>query len=438
MKKFVTGLRYGNWQTRLYVISIPVCVLSGAGLIIASFFVNSMVMFLAGIALEIAVIALIQNYAIEEVLIERPEEGQKPTGKRTVKLKKPEEAEPEEIEPEESEREESSLKEPEPEQPQQTEEPEKKDQEPEAGESEPKARIKKARSKKEKIPKEKPEPERAEEEKHKPEEKKPEQSRAEKEEELVSYDEKKIKQVLYKYKVRKDHKMIIIDEWKEKNVHQCPVYIWVHRGRVHFLMIEGEARELSLPLAKAATLKYRKGIVCKAKEEYIQMRKNSLLSAVFEPFLPTYHNGNKNGRAVIYKNLFELGNGLLITNTSARTVMDLLHPEFQVEDSVTRNREYNDFYREIYKNSILFREQVIPTREYQARVNDILQQLAGSGAAEQEYEDTLQQLYRGKLITQEYITYYLQYRGQLQSTEAVRQGKRLQKGKKLKRKKRSR
>lgn len=419
MKKFVTGLRYGNWQTRLYVISIPVCVLSGTGLIIASFFVNSMVMFLAGVALGIAAIALIQNYAIEEVMIAPPEEEQEPTGKRTVKLKKPEEAEPEEMEPEKSEKEASGLKKPEQEQPQQTEEAGRKEQEPETRESEPKAKIKKERSEKEKIPKEKPEPERTE-------------------EELVSYDEKKIKQVLYKYKVRKDHKMIIIDEWKEKNVHQCPVYVWVHRGRVHFLMIEGETRELSLPLAKAATLKYRKGVVCKAKEEYIQMRKNSLLAAVFEPFLPTYHNGNKNGRAVVYKNLFELGNGLLITNTSARTVMDLLHPEFQVEDSVTRNREYNDFYQEIYKNSILFREQVIPTREYQARVNDILQKLAGSGAADQEYEDTLQQLYRSKLITQEYITYYQQYRGQLQSTEAVRQGKRLQKGKKLKRKKKRR
>lgn len=423
MKKFVTGLRYGDWKTRLYVISIPVCVLLGAGLIIASFFVNSMIMFLIGVALGISAIALLQNYAIEEVMIERTEEGQEPTEKRTVTLKRPAESElqePEKLE----ERPEEKLER----LPQKPEAAEVKEKEPQERKN---VESKKPKTRETKLQKEKSRPE-------KPEGKKPELNRAEKAEELVSYDEKKMKQVLYKYKVRKDHKMIMIDEWKEKDVHQCPVYIWVHRGRVHFLMIEGETREISLPLAKAATLKYRKGVVCKAKEEYIQMRKNSLLSAVFEPFLPTYHSGNKNGRPVVYKNLFELGHGLLVTNTSARTVMELLHPEFQVEDSVTRNREYNDFYREIYKNSILFREQVIPTKEYQGRVNDILQQLAGSGAAEQEYEDTLQQLYRSQLITQEYITYYLQYRGQLQSTEAVRQGKRLQKGKRLRKRRKNR
>lgn len=433
MKKFVTGLRYGNWQTRLYVISIPVCALAGIGLIVASFFVNSMVMFLIGVALGILVIALIQNYAIEEVITENVEQEseadtEKPDIpiKKEVKLKKPEEP---------------LLEESESKEPEQPKEPKKESKAEKNGKPEkPPKPEKPEKSQKPQKPPKPEKPQEPEKSKESEEPEKPEKAKKPKSanEELASYDEKKIKQVFYKYKVRKDHKMIIIDEWKAKDIHQCPVYIWVYHGKVHFLVLEGEARELSLPLTKVATLKYRKGVVCKAKDEYVSLRKNTLLSAVFEPFLPTYHNGNKNGRPVVFKNLFELGEGILITNTSARTVMDLLHPEFQVEDSVTRNRNYNDFYQQIYKNSILFREQVIPTKEYQNRVNDILQQLAFSGAATQEYEDTLQQLYRGKLITQEYITYYLQYRGQLQSAEAVRQGKRLQKGKKLQKKRKNR
>ena len=171
-----------------------------------------------------------------------------------------------------------------------------------------------------------------------------------------------------------------------------------------------------MPAVKAGTLTYVKGVVCKPKEEYPQFRKESLLSVVFTPYLPTYHNGEKDRRPIIYKNLFQLGSGLRVTNTSARTIMDLLHPAFQVDDRVTRDMKYNDFYKEIYKTGILFREQVLTVKEYKDRMSETLQKFAATGVAEQEYEKTLQALYRHKLITEEFVTYYLLYREKL-STE---------------------
>lgn len=412
MKKYLFGLRYGNWQTRLYVVSLPVCIAAGAGLVVASFIMNSMLMFLLGIGFGIGVVALLQCFTIEEgsfALAARtetpplePEAGPEKGIEVPVEAVRPEP----EAKEEEPKKEEKKKKEP--------RKKEKKKKEPMKQKPEPEP----LQPEEEKLVEEKPEPP-SEELVPEPKEQKKEdkeQERKDKEKELIAYDQKKIKHVFYKYKVRKDHKAIIIDEWKEKKVKQCPAYIWLHRSQVHLLLMGKETQELTIPVSKAGTLTYVKGVVCKAKEEYPQFRKESLLSAVFTPYLPTYHKGEKNGRTVIYKNLFQLGDGLLVTNTSARIIMELLHPAFQVHDRVTKDMQYNDFYKEIYKTGILFREQVLTVKEYKEGMSETLQKFAATGVADQEYEKTLQALYRNKLITEEFVTYYLLYREKL-STE---------------------
>lgn len=411
MKKYLFGLRYGTWLTRLYIVSIPVCILAGIGLVISSFILNSMLMFLLGIGFGIGVVALLQGFTIEEdsFVVTRkaedvPVEMEEASGEEDKKIKQ--EPEQKQEEPEE----------PQPEPPK--EKPEKKKKEKKIKEKKAKKEPEKEKPEPSKPEKEEPEPPLKEPEPEPKEQKKEdkEQERKEKEKELAAYDQKKIKQVFYKYKVRKDHKVIIIDEWKEKDIKQCPAYIWLHRGQIHLLLMGKETQELTMPVVKAGTLTYVKGVVCKPKEEYPQFRKESLLSTVFSPYLPTYHNGEQDRRPMIYKNLFQLGSSLRVTNTSARTIMNLLHPAFQVDDRVTRDMKYNDFYKEIYKTGILFREQVLTVKEYQDRVSETLQKFAATGVAEQEYEKTLQALYRHKLITEEFVTYYLLYREKI-STE---------------------
>lgn len=372
MKKFLTGLRYGNWLTKLYVISIPICILVGIVLIVLSFVWNVIYLFLLGVAFGIGAIALSQSFTIEEEFIEQePEEEKKQTTKRLPRKKAQRKSEARETVEESQEL------------------------EKETGETV---------------------------------DKKPKQD------ELEEYDEKKIKQVFYKYKVRKEHRMIIIDEWKEREIHQQPAYIWVHRGQVHFLVIGDGVQELTVPVNKASSMLYQRGIVCQTKEEYPQFRKESLLSTLFSSYLPVYHEGNKNGRPVIYKNLFEFGSGIKITNTSARNVRELLQSEVQVDDIVTRDLRYNSFFKEIYKTGILFREQVITAKEYQDQVNDVLQNLALSDASDKEYEDTLQLLCHQKLISQEYMEYYKQYRVRVRLEEEEKKNGRNHKKDKQKKK----
>ena len=233
-----------------------------------------------------------------------------------------------------------------------------------------------------------------------------------KEDSLLQYDEKKIKQVFYKYKIRKDYKCIIIDAWEKKRIYQQPAYIWRQRSQIHILVLGDKTQDLTIPMNRLTILKYHKGVICQAKKEYMQFRKESLVKTVFSAYLPTYRQGVKDGHPVIYKNLFELGDGILLTNTSVRAILELLQPEFQVDDGVTRDVRYNGFLKEIYKQSILLQNQVIGVKDYQEAVNENLQKLAASEASEREYESTLQALYQNKMITQEYIEYYRQYREQ--------------------------
>ncbi len=350
MKKVLEGLKNGDWKTRLYIIGTTLLMLAGVGGIVVSFMINSMWLFLAGVAAGIAAVVIAQRFTI---IMEEMETEEAP---ETVE-----------------------------EQPaaEQAAEPEK---------SRPEQPVKKKET----------EPERAEADVM--------EKRAERAEALDTYDEKKLKQVFYKYKVKRDHKCIIIDSWKQYQILQAPAYIWIGRRKVHFLVMENEIREIEVPRTEFTTLLYHPGVVCQTKEEYPQFRKETMMSKIFSKYLPSYRSGNRNGKPVIYKNLFEFGHGLYLTNTSARVVLDMLQPVFQVDDQVTRDVRCQEVVKDIYKLGILLRNLVYTAKEYKDLVDDKIQTLASTGISEAEYTEILQMLFRMNLITAEYMEYYKRYR----------------------------
>ena len=419
MKKFITGLRYGNWLTRIFLISVPLCIVVALVLIVLSFVLNLIYLLLIGIAFGIVAVALSQSFTLEEVDAQQPVKNDSKGDNTQIRE---EELSEEAFEETATKMAEDIMEETE------DELAEEEDLLFEKKKKTKKKKNKKERIKKEKVKKQKVKKEADEEESESNIEIESKDERMNEEPSVMqektvaaektkftkdsfkSYDEQRIKQVFYKYKVRKDHRLIIIDEWKEKEVRQTPAYVWRHRKQLHFLLIEEGVRELSVPINKAGVLTYQKGIICQAKDEYVQFRNESLLAQLFTPYLPTYHEGDKNGRPVVYKNLFEFGNGIRITNPSARVLMDMIGLEAQVDDIVTRDVRYNAYFKRIYTQAVLFREQVINGKEYQEQINDILQEFAASDIATQEYDDTLQLMNQHKLITQEYVSYYQQYR----------------------------
>lgn len=360
MKKVLEGLKNGDWKTRLYIIGTTVLMLAGLGGIIVSFIINSMWLFLAGVAAGITAIVIAQRFSIVTEELDAEETMPEADAEKIVSRTDKEEV---------------------------VSRTNKEETVPETGAEPPEAEI----SEKD--------------DRHRIEERK---------KTLESYDEKKLKQVFYKYKVKRDHKCIIIDSWKQHQILQAPAYIWISRRKVHFLIMEKEAREIEVPQAEFTTLLYHPGVVCQTKEEYPQFRKETMMSKIFSKYLPSYRSGNRNGRPVIYKNLFELGNGLYLTNTSARVVLDMLQPVFRVDDQVTRDVRCQEVVKDIYKLGILLRNLVYTAREYKNLVDDKIQTLAGTGISEAEYTEILQMLFRMNLITAEYMEYYKRYRAERQ------------------------
>ncbi len=227
---------------------------------------------------------------------------------------------------------------------------------------------------------------------------------------LIRYTEKRMRQVFIKFKVKPDHRPILIDRSEKYKIHQTPAYIWVLRGQVHILLIEKNARELVLPAASFRTVTYRRGVPVNYKGEYIALRKPSLLQQAFFDFLPTvYERGNGTIRKQ-YKNLYIIGEDIAVTNRSVSQVFDLLDSNFVMKDKITESGEYSEDFLDMYKAYTLFRDQVISAEEYKKRVTGILDNMAVSNMLDLELRINLDKMQKLHFITEEYVRYCFEKR----------------------------
>ncbi len=230
------------------------------------------------------------------------------------------------------------------------------------------------------------------------------------EEVIKSYDKKKIKKTLHKYKVRKDHRMVLIDFCDKYNIRQTPAYIWAEDSKFHILLIEKEPRYITLPLYNISQITYLKKQPANPEEDYKFLQGNSIMAELFKPYLPDYLHSNVVEDLTSYKNLYGVGPGLYFTNQSARHLFDLLSAEFIVDDKVTTSTKVNHYFKDSYKANIMLRDSVIDANGYADKISNILENMAMSTISYNEFKDTLNLMIKNKLITQEFATYYMDVR----------------------------
>lgn len=225
-----------------------------------------------------------------------------------------------------------------------------------------------------------------------------------------NYDEKKLKQYFHKYKVKKDHRSVVIDSSGKYKIRQCPGYIWTFRGVVHLLLIEENPRKIQFPEAEARRITFEKNVLALPKKDYQEFYKPSVISNVFAKYLPSYREVNYQGKRSFRKNLYALENGIRFTNTSAKEVFDILNPEFCVEDEVTKSVKFTDEFKELYKNRILLNDHIIDIKEYQSRMKKVLEEFAKKANSKSAFSEGLAQMVKYQLITEEYRIFYLEHR----------------------------
>ncbi|MBE5932188.1 MAG: hypothetical protein E7263_02060 [Lachnospiraceae bacterium] len=229
----------------------------------------------------------------------------------------------------------------------------------------------------------------------------------------ASYTKKKIKKTLHKYKVVKDHRMVIVDRCDRLHIFQTPAYVWIQDNQFHILLIEEEPRLLMVPLFRITEINYLKKQPADEKNDYKLFEKSTILTESFRPYLPDYNHSNKTNDLTSYKNLYGINQGIYFTNNSAKNLFDLLGVEFLVEDKVTTSNKVNIYFKDAYKASIKLRDNVLDANGYADSITKILDDMAHSSVSYNEFKDTLNLMIKNKLITDEYANHYMDVRNSL-------------------------
>lgn len=230
---------------------------------------------------------------------------------------------------------------------------------------------------------------------------------------VMTYDRKRVKKTLHKFKVRREHRMIFVDRSEKLKANQTPAYIWVEKKDFHLLLIEQEPRHITIPLYQIKNITYLKKQSANEDIDYAAYKGSSVLADMFRPYLPDYSHSTVVDDLSAYKNLYGIGNDIYVTNRSASALFDLLGVEFQVDDRVTMSNKVNIYFKEAYKSNILLRDNVIDANGYADRISKTLDNLAHSTISYAEFKDTLNLMIRNKLITQEFASYYMGVRDEL-------------------------
>lgn len=213
-------------------------------------------------------------------------------------------------------------------------------------------------------------------------------------------DEHLIEQILIAYKVKKDHRMVLIDRSDKFKISQCPAYIWVEKSTFNILLIEKEPRRITIPLSAITNITYDSRIPVYVDSEYLQFKKQSLIKTVFYQYLPDYYGNQQK-----YKNLYFICNDIGFTNNSIKQVMDLIYAEFKVEDDITKKNN-NQYFIDSYQSRILLKDKIITISEYKSRITKTLEELSRSSISNSEFEKTITDMLANHLITDDFAVYY--------------------------------
>ena len=221
-----------------------------------------------------------------------------------------------------------------------------------------------------------------------------------------NYTKEKIEKILYKYKVKEEHRKVMVDFCRPFRIKQCPAYIWKDRKNLYFLLLEEEPRRIEIPLNTIDGIHYEKGAEVKSSLEYEEFKKPSFMGSIFLNYMPTYYEKVKNERRMYCKNLYIISPELKVTNTSARNLFDILEVDFILQDTVMISEKFDAYFKMAYKSNILLRDRVITPEEYKDKIKILLTSISQSEMSERSYIELVNQLEEYKLITEEYAKYY--------------------------------
>lgn len=224
---------------------------------------------------------------------------------------------------------------------------------------------------------------------------------------LKSLHKKQVKKLFFKYKVKRVHYPILIEECKSRRLRECPAYAWVNKGCLQILALSSKTRAFAIPLSKMHTILGERAARANPKEEYVMVKEAKYIAKVFQPLIPSYYiMADENGRRTYRKNRYVLGEDLVVTDRSARALMELTQAGFSLPEDEKMARTYGTYATEAYKLKFLCQDGIILPEEYKVKIRILLQQMVEAKISDYEFSKNLSLMVKKQLITEEYAKYY--------------------------------
>lgn len=226
---------------------------------------------------------------------------------------------------------------------------------------------------------------------------------------LSSLNEKQVKKMLHHYHVTPSHKKIMIDTFVARKLVQVPAYAWRTNETLHFLVLEGHANEFEIPLSDIKGIYLDKKVTADAENDYAFFRFSNYIAKLFAPYLPEYTQATSEGNLIYQKDLYYIEPGIYVTNTSVSNLMELLpRVPFLLDDEVCRSDRFDEYFKEIYRASVLCKTGVISLEEYKEQILRTLDSLLKAPVTTKEFVDSMRYMARYHLITNEQAMEYTQ------------------------------
>lgn len=226
---------------------------------------------------------------------------------------------------------------------------------------------------------------------------------------LASLNQKSVKKLLKEHKVVQQHVKIMIDSYAQRKLKQVPAFAWRTEDQLHVLVLEGHANEFEIPLEEIKGIYYEKNVEADPEKEYAPFQYGTFIAKLFSSFLPEYHEHTNEGEISYRKHLFRVGQDIYITNTSMSNMMSILpHVPFLIDDSVCRSERFDEYFKELYRYSILCKNQVITLEGYKEQIEKTLDSLLVAPISAREFVQTMHAMARYHLIDRDNVTKYSQ------------------------------
>ena len=165
-----------------------------------------------------------------------------------------------------------------------------------------------------------------------------------------------------------------------------------------------------MPLEDIKGILLVKDVPANPNKDYMPFRYSSYIAKMFQPYLPEYFQGTKDGALDVKKNTFRIEPGIYLTNSSVGNLRRVLLPgvAFLVDDQVIASRRFNEYFKELYRESILCKNMIITLEEYKEKIEQTLDAMLDAPMSGKEYVKTIYDLNKYRLITKDFVVRYTQ------------------------------